>query len=492
LYDLVSHDSDLPDQSAIANDFGGEIAAQVFDYAQPALFDGNSPSEPATEPTAGTLTQDGNNWTLDFGTISASGSNPYFANILVTNGASFSAYTDSLAGSLDVSGSGIVDFVDNIGLEAPPGSWFELGVFEPDLTSLGTNSLTVEYHPLSVDSGGTTALPDITLTVTDDVLCFVRGTLIKTTRDEVAVEQLAVGDRVLTQHGDARSIIWIGVGQVLATRGQRSAATPVIVKRGALADNVPRRDLHITKGHALFIDGVLIPVEFLINHRSIVWNDRAQEVTVYHIELSTHDVLIADGAPAESYRDDGNRWLFRNANSGWGLPPQEPCAPVLTGGSLVDAIWRRLLERAGPRSSLPLTDDPDLHLLVDGKRIDALEQRDDAYVFRLPARPRKVRIYSRAGTPQELGLARDDRPLGVAIRRIVLAQARRQRAIEANAASLTEGFHAFEAGNRFRWTDGDAAVPPELFAGMTGPGMLMLHLGAATQYPDDGRMRQVA
>ena len=111
---------------------------------------------------------------------------------------------------------------------------------------------------------------------------------------------------------------------------------------------------------------MLIPVEFLVNHRSILWDDRAQEVAIYHIELETHDVLLANGAPAESYRDDGNRWLFQNANSGWGLPPQEPCAPVLTGGPVVDAVWRRLLDRAGPRPGLPLTDDPDLHLLVNG------------------------------------------------------------------------------------------------------------------------------
>ena len=90
-----------------------------------------------------------------------------------------------------------------------------------------------------------------------------------------------------------------------------------------------------------------------MNHRSITWDDRAQEVSIYHVELLTHDVLIADGAPAESYRDDGNRQLFRNANSGWGLPPQPACAPVLTGGPIVDAIWRRAVGtlRRTPRLS---------------------------------------------------------------------------------------------------------------------------------------------
>ena len=126
----------------------------------------------------------------------------------------------------------------------------------------------------------------------------------------------------------------------------------------------------MTKAHSLYIDDVLIPVEFLVNHRTILWDDRAQEVEIYHVELDSHDVLIANGAPAESYRDDGNRWLFQNANAGWHLPPQDPYAPVLTGGPVVDAAWRRLLDRAGPRALPPMTDDPDLHLVVDGARVE--------------------------------------------------------------------------------------------------------------------------
>jgi hypothetical protein len=318
------------------------------------------------------------------------------------------------------------------------------------------------------------------------VACFVEGTLIGTPAGEVPVERLSAGDPVLTLRGEARRIVWIGKGCVLATRGRLTAATPVIVHKGALAENVPHHDLRVTKGHSLFVDGVLIPVEFLVNHRSIEWDDRAQEVTVYHIELQTHDVLLANGAPAETYRDDGNRWLFQNANDGWDLPPQEPCAPVLTGRPIVDAVWRRLLERAGPRKSMRLTDDPDLHLLVDGKRIDAIERHDDMHVFRLRARPRNVRIRSRAGVPQELGIARDNRPLGVTLRQIVLAEPGRRSVIEAAAASLVDGYHAFEADNGIRWTDGDAAVPADLFAGMNSPGMLLLRLGGSTQYLDCG------
>ena len=58
---------------------------------------------------------------------------------------------------------------------------------------------------------------------------------------------------MLTAQGNARPIIWIGTGRLLATRGRRSAATPVIVRRGALADNMPTRDLRVTKEHSLLL-----------------------------------------------------------------------------------------------------------------------------------------------------------------------------------------------------------------------------------------------
>jgi hypothetical protein len=270
---------------------------------------------------------------------------------------------------------------------------------------------------------------------------------------------------------------------VLATRGQRSAATPVIVRKGALADDVPSRDLHVTKGHSLYIDGVLIPVEFLVNHKTILWDDRAREVEIYHVELEQHDVLLANGAPAESYRDDGNRWLFQNANSGWGLPPQEPYAPVLTGGPIVDDVWHRLLDRAGRRSLPPTTDDPDLHLLIDGQRVDAHERRGPMHAFRLPAEPESVRIISREAVPAELGLVRDPRSLGVAVRRITLAQGRRLALIEAEDERLVDGFHGYEPADNLRWTNGDAALPAEALAGFGKDAVLELHLGGATMYP---------
>jgi hypothetical protein len=166
---------------------------------------------------------------------------------------------------------------------------------------------------------------------------------------------------------------------------------------------------------------------------------------------------------------------------------------VLTGGYLVDGLWHRLLERSGPPSGLPLTDDPDLHLLVDGRRLDCMSCRGEAHVFRLPGHVETVRIVSRAAAPAELGLARDPRLLGVAIRAIVLLQGGRYKIIEAQDEELVDGFHMFETSNGFRWSDGDALVPATLFNGIAGSSDLVLMVaGTAKCLLPDGNQVRVA
>ncbi len=313
--------------------------------------------------------------------------------------------------------------------------------------------------------------------------CFCAGTHIATPAGEILVEKLKVGELVLTHGGQPRPIVWIGIDRALATRGRRSAATPVILQKGALTDNVPCRDLRVTKGHSFYLNDVLIPAEYLINHRSIRWDDLAQTVSLFHIELDVHSVLLADGAPAESYHDDGNSWLFHNADTRREQPQTSSFVPVLTSGATVDMAWRQLLERSGSRPGMKLTDDPNLHLLVSGVRFDAISRHAAAWIFALPDRPPRIHIVSRSGVPAELGLARDDRVLGVALRRIALRQGTRFRTLEAADTSLSEGFHDFEPANGLRWTDGDAVLPTALFEGFDGPMELVLHIGCTTCYP---------
>jgi hypothetical protein len=405
-------------------------------------------------------------------------------NLLEIGGVSQSN-TMAFAGTIEGFASGDTIFLPNVPAVAnnvPTTAFFDISTGEITITVGDPSTIDISVPGFAPASGPVNLVQNGN-GIDIGLICYLAGTYIATSTGETPVEHLAVGDHVRTASGQLRRIVWIGVGRVLATRGRRTAATPVIVRKGALADNVPHRDLRVTKGHSLYLDGVLIPVEFLVNHRSILWDDQAQEVALYHIELETHDVLLANGAPAESYHDDGNRWLFQNSNSGWDQPAKQVCAPVRTGGPIVDRVWRRLLDRAGPRPGMLTTDQPDLHLLVDGNRVDATSQHGLVSVFALQNRPACVRIASRAGVPAEQGLARDPRMLGVAVRRIVVRQGTRFRVIEAADPALVDGFHAYEPRNGLRWTDGDAALPAVLFDGFDGPMELLVHAGGTTQYP---------
>jgi antigen 43 len=452
---------------------GGAVGFEATSTANELIVNPGAVFQGGINGGHGTLMLNSNGTAGVLGTFSSSG---------ITN---FSDLTSATGlGTISINGFGSTDTIDLLGFAATSET-FGSNALVLTNTSNAHATIHIQSSILSTSSFQLSSY-DGTLGSQITLLCFVAGTQIATPSGETPVEQLAVGDLVRTRRGQAKPITWIGKGSGLVTRGRRNAATPVIVRKGALADNVPHHDLRVTKGHSLYLDGVLIPVEFLVNHRSILWDDRAQEVTICHIELERHDILLANGAPAESYRDDGNRWLFRNGNTGWDQAPKQPCAPVLTGGPVVDAAWRRLLDRAGPRSLPPMTDDPDLHLIVDGERVDAVNTRGPVRVFCLPHRPETVRIASREVVPAELGIARDPRSLGVALRRLAVRQGTKFEVALANDSRLTDGFHAYETEDDQRWTDGCATIPIEMFARFEGAVEVVLTVAGTTHYPDNG------
>jgi hypothetical protein len=151
--------------------------------------------------------------------------------------------------------------------------------------------------------------------------CFASGTLIGTATGEVPVEALGIGDVVVTIDGAIMPIRWIGHRMVDCLRHPEPASVlPVRVAAHAFGPGLPARALFLSPDHAIFAEGALIPVKHLINGTSIV-QVAAERVTYYHVELAEHAVILAEGLPAESYLDTGDRRDFANGGAAMTLHP---------------------------------------------------------------------------------------------------------------------------------------------------------------------------
>jgi hypothetical protein len=144
--------------------------------------------------------------------------------------------------------------------------------------------------------------------------CFLRGTLIQTPGGEIPVEELKIGALVDTLRGP-QPIKWIGRQRFeKASPSWHWSVAPIRVAQFALSDEYPRRDLFLSPHHSLFIDGLLIPVEWLVNGKSITLADMddLEAIDYFHIELETHEVVFAEGTPAETLLVDNDREHFGN------------------------------------------------------------------------------------------------------------------------------------------------------------------------------------
>ncbi len=423
--------------------------------------------------------------------------------LLGNGGGGFSAATTYAAGAdaysgttADVNGGGKPDIVvaDNRGVAVLLNAATEAGIYDPTGAAAASG----------IGTG---------LVVNTEMACFLAGTHIRTARGEIAVEALVVGDAVITLGAAARSLCaadhvralaaghatpikWIGHRRVDCQRHpEPKQVWPVRVLAGAFAPGVPGRDLWLSPDHAVFVDGVLVPIRLLIN-RTTIAQIAMPAVTYFHVELQQHGIILADGLPAESYLDTGNRTIFENAGSVMHLHPdfsgvertrpeaRQAFAPLAVRHDQTEPVWRRLTARAKalghPAFQQKTTSNAEFRLEVAGRAIRPFVATDSRYVFAVSPKTDVVQIVSRFAAPSETRPWLDDRRrLGVSIGGIVLKGGGNMLEISVDHPALDRGWHNPECDgqNLWRWTNGNARLPIPV-----GTRMIEIQLHGQTEY----------
>ena len=185
--------------------------------------------------------------------------------------------------------------------------------------------------------------------------CFLPGTRIKTTEGEINIEELRIGDNVLTAAGETKPIKFIGRRKVSRERsGRWNGEGPVKISRFAIDGTAPHSDLYVSPAHAIYIDGVLIPASNLVNGVTIVADAKpeALSLTYFHIELETHEAILAEGLAVESFGHD-NPGAFDNADEyvslyGSAGEPLAPFAPIVRYHSSLQELGSHIRSALAP------------------------------------------------------------------------------------------------------------------------------------------------
>ncbi len=358
------------------------------------------------------------------------------------------------------------------------------------------NSTTSTIATILTTGGATPVFNVSNDTVT---ACYAAGTRILTVRGEVAVEEMRVGDLVVTFAGSGaplKPVRWIGYRHVALTpHPNPEQVRPVRIAAGTLAPGLPHRDLVLSPGHALCIDDHLIDVERLLNGVTVTQDMDASTITYYHIELDQHDLVLAEGVFSETYLDTGNRGQFANAGNVVALHPDflpqqdksvGACRPWLTGGERLAAIRARLIgaiEADGYR----VTAEADLHL--DTGKAPIRPTRVDTATFRfpLPERAGDLHLRSRVWMPGGLSAENEDmRRLGVRVRSLAAIGPSGRRAIALDDPALATGFYRLEGEGEdaSRWTNGAALIPASLLGDATALEISLAGTGSYWEAPE--------
>ena len=145
------------------------------------------------------------------------------------------------------------------------------------------------------------------------VPCFTPGTAIATPRGERLVEDLRVGDKIITRDNGIQEIRWIGQKTLSGHELARSPnLRPILIQKGSLGNNLPEHDILVSPQHRILINNERTSLYFeetevLAAAKHLTGLKGVDEVgtlgvSYVHFMFDNHEVVLSNGAWTESFQ----------------------------------------------------------------------------------------------------------------------------------------------------------------------------------------------
>ena len=231
---------------------------------------------------------------------------------------------DSTSGTAGVSGNSVTHTTSTLNL----GDTFTNGVVLAEtqtidggdtalVTIAGQTGSTVDLYideeqSANTETNHTTEVVGVVAFENGLIPCFTAGAQIAVPGGTMPVEQLSVGDAVMTRDHGGQIIRWIGRRHILAEElEQCPQLRPVRIMAGALGDGLPTHDLVVSRQHRMLLRSkiairmfgmteILMPAIKMTALPGIFVDETCAEVTYFHLLLDRHEIIFAEGAATES------------------------------------------------------------------------------------------------------------------------------------------------------------------------------------------------
>lgn len=190
--------------------------------------------------------------------------------------------------------------------------------------AIGSNvvgRLYAQTANVTFDGTGTSSVNGICTTRPQDIICYLKGTLILTKQGFVPIENIKAGHDVVTkgkiykqQYVDKDAsleltpVIWISKFKVLKLN---SKSRPICITKNALGKNLPFKNLYVSPDHSLLLNGTMVNAKHMVNGTTIYQDEELESVEYYHLECKNHRAIFANGILSETYLEGlNNRDVF--------------------------------------------------------------------------------------------------------------------------------------------------------------------------------------